>query len=126
MAELIKLVQAIQGFPSLHVLDTNQLLLFINICCHLRPEFDLLPSNNPELPPLHLPTNIHTFLAKGILSSSTQDDLDLIGDAWQALSRIIWQTGFKEAAPSVLPLFLQHGPALKLCECLILIRFDKF
>jgi hypothetical protein len=121
MAKLLKLAQAIQAFPSLHVLDTDQLLLFIDICCHLRPEFDLLPTNDPDLPPLHLPTNIHTFLAKAILSSDAQEERDLIRDAWKALGRIIWQTGIREAAPSVLPLFLQYGSALKLCECLISI-----
>lgn len=118
MSSLTKLASVLQQSPSLQrSLNTNQLLLFIDICCHLRQELDYTPSNSPHLPPLHLPSNIEHFLALAIFSDDNREVLDIISDAWKALGHFIWDTTDRVAPSSTLPLFLKYGPNLNLGQC---------
>jgi hypothetical protein len=117
MAHLLGLAHALEAFPSLQEsFNTNDILLFVDLCCHLRPELDLTPSNDRSLPPLHLPMNLQTFLALCVFSSDKKTAILTINEAWKALSRIIWESANRVSPPSALPLFLKYGPALGICE----------
>ncbi|KIM22242.1 hypothetical protein M408DRAFT_28877 [Serendipita vermifera MAFF 305830] len=115
MPELTKIFEALQGSPALQTsFTTDQFFLFIDLCCHLRPELDLTSSYNRQLPPLRLPQNVCKFLALAVFSSDDQETISIINDAWRALSRVIWQTSERLAPASALDMFLLHGPALKI------------
>jgi hypothetical protein len=67
MAHLAELVNVFQAFPRLQeTVNTEKIFLFIDLCCHLRPELDLIPSYDPSLPPLMLPWHIQAFLAESV------------------------------------------------------------
>jgi len=120
MANLNKLIDALQASPAVQqALNTNQLLLFIDLCCHLRQELIYTPGSSPTIPPLRLPDNVQQFLALCLFSSKSSNYLVIIGDSWKALSRIIWATPDRAATPSTLDLFLKHGVELSLCARLI-------
>jgi hypothetical protein len=117
MAHLLKLAHALEAFPSLQEsFNANDILLFVDLCCHLRSELDLTPNNDRSLPPLHLPTNLQSFLALCVFSTDKKLAIQAINDAWKALSRIIWESANRVSPPSALPLFLKYGPELGICE----------
>jgi hypothetical protein len=111
MADLVELVKVLTSFPVLqNWFSTTQMLLFIDLACHLRREIDLNPSNNPATPPLHLPKNVQHFLSLSVFGDSSIDAQTSIDQAWDALGSIIWKLPQRKAAPETLPLFLEHGP----------------
>jgi hypothetical protein len=111
MADLAELVKVLTSFPVLqNRFSTTQMLLFIDLACHLRREIDLNPSNNPDTPPVHLPKNVQDFLSLSVFSDSSTHTQILIDQAWDALSTIIWKLPHRNAASETLPLFLEHGP----------------
>ena len=115
MVALSKLLKVLADFPALQAsLTVEQLLRFIDICCHLRPELDLNPSNNRNTPPLHLPENVATFLCFCIFSVLNQTSRAHISLAWDALSSFIWTMPFRTAPTECIDLFLEHGPKLHL------------
>ena len=117
MAALNKLIHALQAYPSVQCsLNTNQLFLFIDLCCHLRQELLYTPGSSLAIPPLRLPDNIRQFLVLCLFPSKTSNCLSIIDDCWKALSRIIWATHDRVAAPSMLDFFLKYGVELSLCE----------
>jgi len=79
MAALNKLIHALQAYPSVQCsLNTNQLFLFIDLCCHLRQELLYTPGSSLAIPPLRLPDNIRQFLVLCLFPSKTSNCLSII------------------------------------------------
>jgi hypothetical protein len=96
----------------LNLLSLQHLLLFVDICCQLRPLLELQDGATSHSAPVELPNNIKQFLATCIGGIESKSNIDTIVDMWNALGALIWELPPRRAPPEVLQLFLQHGTPL--------------
>jgi hypothetical protein len=113
---------ALKEWPELPALFSFQeMLLFIDLCCLLRPQIETVRLVESDIPPVMIPLAVHEFLQTAISrSSERQISKRSIDYAWNALKRTVWQLPRRvnglDCSEAHIKLLLMHGPALKIGE----------
>ncbi|KAG9052736.1 hypothetical protein FS842_009330 [Serendipita sp. 407] len=105
------LIEALtKDYKTLKDISFKQIILFADICSHLRP---LLQRKgqlvNPDVPPLRLYSKVHHFLVDALSEHGSAVDFAMVDRLWTSLSRLVWKLGHKPASKSLLSVFLEHG-----------------
>jgi hypothetical protein len=121
MDNLVELVNRLVQHPHIaQSLSLQQFILFIDICCQLRPLLEVhdeLP--HETLPPVTLKHEVRLFLSRSLSHIGKSVDIETISSTWRAFSQLIWSMPNRRAsANSLLPIFLQYGTQLGIGEIL--------
>ena len=109
------LLMRLQRRPVLlSTLSFQQLLLFIDICCQLRPLLELHDNQSGISGPLSLSSSVTLFLIRCLSANGPEVDTGMVRAAWDALGSLVWELPDRRAPPELLPLFLQFGTALEI------------
>lgn len=100
-------------------MEMSQLILFIDICCHLRASLALQDHITPDDGPLSLPSNVILFLIKCLETCGPSQTHSTIKSAWEALGSFVWQLPERQVPPSVTKLFLRFGESLSIGELVL-------
>jgi hypothetical protein len=108
MSDIAHLICALES--AIDLISFRQLILFIDLCAHLRPLIDHGGQlANTNVPPLWLQQNVQIFLKDALSSLDRPMDIGIIQELWDRLSRLIWSLGHRPASKALLPLFLEYG-----------------
>jgi len=108
MSDIAQLICALES--TIDLISFQQLILFIDLCAHLRPLIDRGGRlANTNVPPLWLQQNVQTFLRDALSSLDKSVDISTVKGLWDRLSRLIWTLGHRPASKALLPLFLEYG-----------------
>lgn len=119
MDNLAEFVERLTQHPHVaNKLSLRQLILFIDLCCQLRPLLEAVDELPDEtLPPLKLNENISLFLGRSLSHIGNSIDLTTISETWNAFSQLVWSMPSRRAsADALLPLFLEFGTPLGIGE----------
>lgn len=134
MFTIADLLTRLQRRPILlAALSFQQLLLFIDLCCQLRPLLELYDSKSGSSGPLSLSSTVTLFIIRCLSANGSEVDTGTIRAAWEALGSLIWELPDRRSPPELLSLFLRFGTALEIGMCLsyprpctLLIHFIGF
>jgi DNA-binding transcriptional ArsR family regulator len=122
MDNLVELIERLTQHPHVaNKLSLHQLILFIDLCCQLRPLLEVVDELPHEtLPPLKLNENVSLFLGRSLSHIGTSIDSNTISDTWDAFSHVVWSMPSRRAsADALLPIFLEFGTPLGIGEMMI-------
>lgn len=115
MFTITELLIRLQRRPALtEALNLGQLVLFIDICCHIRPHLELQHPHLETFSPAELPHNVLLFLVSCLSTVGQGVSLSTIKTAWECVGALIWELPKRHAPPEVVPLILKHGTPLKI------------
>ena len=113
-ARAISWLQILQQDPTLlDIISFYDMVLFVNLACHLRERIRWNQSDDVTGPPINLPISVHNFLCDALEAED-----HLVRSLWSSLRQLVWADTFGynshfpyERSPSLMPLFLKYGPA---------------